>query len=55
MRAIANLSVRGTRYYKADELLQKGSLSSGFAIRLGVWGIGGVLEKLGFNKSGDKQ
>jgi hypothetical protein len=34
MRAVANLSVKGTRYYKAGELLQKGSLSSGLAIRL---------------------
>ena len=34
MRATANLSVKGTRYYKAAELLQKGSLSSGVAIRL---------------------
>lgn len=34
MRATANLSVKGTRYYKAAELLQKGSLSSGLAIRL---------------------
>jgi hypothetical protein len=34
MRATANLSVKGTRYYRAAELLQKGSLSSGLAIRL---------------------
>jgi hypothetical protein len=34
MRAIANLSVKGIRYYKAAELLQKGSLSAGLAIRL---------------------
>jgi len=34
MRAIANLSVKGTRYYKAAELLQKGSLSPGLAIHL---------------------
>lgn len=34
MQITANLSVRGTRYYKATELLQKGSLSSGLSIRL---------------------
>jgi hypothetical protein len=34
MRATGNLSVKGTRYYKAAELLQKRSLSSGLAIRL---------------------
>jgi len=34
MRAMANLSVKGTRYHKAAELLQEGSLSSGLAIRL---------------------
>ncbi|MGH6794785.1 MAG: HIRAN domain-containing protein [Methylocella sp.] len=33
-RASATLSVKGTRYYKAAELLQKGSLSLGLAIRL---------------------
>ena len=31
-RSNANLSVSGTRYYKAAELLQKGSLTSGLAI-----------------------
>ncbi len=34
MRAIANLAVKGTRYYKVTELLQRGSLLSGLAIRL---------------------
>lgn len=34
MRATANLAVKGTRYYKAAELLQRGSLLSGVAIRL---------------------
>lgn len=34
MRASANLSVKGTKYYKAAELFQSGSLSSGTAIRL---------------------
>lgn len=34
MQATATLSVKGTRYYKAAKLLQKGSLSSGLAIRL---------------------
>jgi hypothetical protein len=34
MRATANLSVKGTSYYKAAELLQNGALSSGLAIRL---------------------
>lgn len=34
MRANTNLSVKGTRYYRAAELLQRGSLSSGMAVRL---------------------
>jgi hypothetical protein len=34
MRATASLSVKGIRHYKAAELLQKGSLASGLAIRL---------------------
>lgn len=34
MQVTANLAVKGTRYYKAAELLQKGSLSSGLSIRL---------------------
>lgn len=34
MRATANLAVKGTRYYKVTELLQRGSLLSGLAIRL---------------------
>lgn len=34
MQVTANLTVKGTRYYKAVELLQKGSLSSGLPIRL---------------------
>lgn len=34
MRASANLSVKGTKYYKAAELFQRGALSSGMEIRL---------------------
>lgn len=34
MRATANLSVKGTSYYKAAELLKDGTLSSGLAIQL---------------------
>lgn len=34
MRVSANISVKGTKYYKAAELLQRGSLSVGTAIRL---------------------
>lgn len=34
MQVTANLAVKGTRYYKATELFQKGSLSSGLPIRL---------------------
>lgn len=34
MRVTVNLAVKGTRHYKASELLRKGSLSSGMAIRL---------------------
>jgi len=34
MRISVNLSVKGARYYKAAEMLKKGSLSSGLAIRL---------------------
>ena len=34
MQVTANLAVKGTHYYKAAELLQKGSLSSGLLIRL---------------------
>jgi len=34
MQVTANLAVKGTRYYKATELLQKGSLSLGLPIRL---------------------
>jgi hypothetical protein len=34
MRATVNISVKGTRHYKAAELLHEGSLSSGLAIRL---------------------
>ena len=34
MRACAKLSVKGTKYYKAAELFQQGSLSPGVAIRL---------------------
>jgi HIRAN domain len=34
MRTTTNLSVKGTRYYKAAELLQKDSLLSSTAIRL---------------------
>lgn len=34
MRTSANLSVKGTKHYKAAELIQQGSLSSGTAIRL---------------------
>ncbi len=34
MRASANLKVKGTKYYKAAELFQRGSLSPGIAIRL---------------------
>ncbi|SFR57455.1 group I intron endonuclease [Marinobacter daqiaonensis] len=34
MRATANLSVKGTRYYRASELFQKGSLYSGLPIRM---------------------
>src|SRR4030042_581526 len=34
MKVSINLVVKGTRYYKAGELLRKGSLSSGVAIRL---------------------
>ena len=34
MKVSINLVVKGTRYYKAGELLLKGSLSSGVAIRL---------------------
>lgn len=34
MRASASLKVKGTKYYKAAELFQRGSLSSGMAIRL---------------------
>ncbi|SMF53297.1 HIRAN domain-containing protein [Pseudogulbenkiania subflava] len=34
MRISANISVKGTKYYKAAELLQRGALSTGTAIRL---------------------
>lgn len=34
MQVTANLAVKGTRYYKANELLLKGSLSSGLPIRI---------------------
>ena len=34
MRASANLSVKGTKYYKAAELFQRGSLSPGMLLRL---------------------
>ena len=34
MRTTAKLAVKGTRYYKANKLLQLGSLTSGLAIRL---------------------
>lgn len=34
MRVTVNLAVKGTRYHKAAELLQNGSLSSGLEIRL---------------------
>jgi hypothetical protein len=34
VRNTVNLVVKGTKYYKAAELFQRGSLSSGLAIRL---------------------
>ena len=34
MRVSVNLSVKGTKYYKAVELFRRGSLSPGVAIRL---------------------
>lgn len=34
MRASANLSIKGTKYYKAAELFQRGALSPGVTIRL---------------------
>ena len=34
MQASANISIKGTKYYKAEELFRQGNLSSGLAIRL---------------------